>query len=55
VDERGFPAHNRNAALNASAARRNYREERQMDFIRNMQPKDWMVAAVAFIAGAIIF
>jgi len=26
-----------------------------MDFIRNMQPKDWMVAAVAFLAGAIIF
>jgi len=26
-----------------------------MDFIKNMQSKDWVVAAVAFIAGAIIF
>lgn len=26
-----------------------------MDFIRSMQPKDWMIAAVAFVAGAIIF
>jgi hypothetical protein len=26
-----------------------------MDFIKNMQPKDWMIAAVAFFAGAIIF
>ena len=27
----------------------------EMDFIRNLQPKDWMIAAVAFFAGAIIF
>jgi hypothetical protein len=26
-----------------------------MDFIRRMQPKDWTIAIVAFIAGAFIF
>jgi hypothetical protein len=26
-----------------------------MDFIKRMQPKDWLIAAVAFIAGAIVF
>jgi hypothetical protein len=26
-----------------------------MDFLKRMQAKDWMVAAIAFIAGAIIF
>jgi len=26
-----------------------------MDFFRNMQPRDWMIAAAAFVAGAIIF
>jgi len=26
-----------------------------MDFLKNMQQKDWIVAAVAFFAGAIIF
>jgi hypothetical protein len=26
-----------------------------MDFLKRMQPKDWMIAAVAFIAGAIVF
>jgi len=26
-----------------------------MDFIRNMQPRDWVVVFVAFIGGAIIF
>jgi len=26
-----------------------------MDFIKRMQPKDWMIAAVAFVAGAILF
>jgi hypothetical protein len=30
-------------------------KERIMDFLRTMQAKDWMIAAVAFIAGAIIF
>jgi hypothetical protein len=30
-------------------------KERPMDFFRSMQPKDWMIAAVAFFAGAIIF
>ena len=31
------------------------KETTKMDFIRNLQPKDWMIAAVAFFAGAIIF
>jgi hypothetical protein len=31
------------------------REERIMDFVRNMQAKDWTIAAIAFIVGAIIF
>lgn len=26
-----------------------------MDFIRSMQSRDWAIAAVAFIVGAIIF
>jgi hypothetical protein len=26
-----------------------------MDFIRRMQPKDWTIAIVAFVAGAFIF
>jgi hypothetical protein len=26
-----------------------------MDFLRNMQPRDWVVAAAAFFAGALIF
>jgi hypothetical protein len=26
-----------------------------MNAIRNLQPRDWMIAAIAFIAGAIIF
>jgi len=26
-----------------------------MDFLRNMQSRDWVVAAVAFFAGALIF
>jgi len=26
-----------------------------MDFIRNMQNRDWAIAAVAFVLGAIIF
>jgi len=26
-----------------------------MDFIRAMQARDWMIAAAAFIGGAIIF
>ncbi|HEY5723211.1 MAG TPA: hypothetical protein VIT45_12900 [Allosphingosinicella sp.] len=30
-------------------------EEAEMDFVRNMQQKDWVIAAIAFIAGAIIF
>jgi hypothetical protein len=30
-------------------------KERQMDFIKTMQPKDWLIAAVAFFAGALIF
>ncbi|HEX8442542.1 MAG TPA: hypothetical protein VF631_02725 [Allosphingosinicella sp.] len=27
----------------------------EMDFIKAMQPKDWVIAAVAFFAGALIF
>jgi hypothetical protein len=27
----------------------------KMDFFRNMQPRDWMIAAAAFVVGAIIF
>ena len=34
---------------------RTQKETTTMDFIRNLQPKDWMIAAVAFFAGAIIF
>ncbi len=30
-------------------------QEDEMDFFRNMQPRDWMIAAAAFVAGAIIF
>ena len=30
-------------------------QEAEMDFIRNMQSRDWVVAAVAFFAGALIF
>jgi hypothetical protein len=26
-----------------------------MELLKNMQPRDWMLAAVAFFAGAIIF
>jgi len=26
-----------------------------MDFLKTLQPKDWMIAAVAFFAGAIVF
>jgi hypothetical protein len=30
-------------------------EEDEMDIIRNLQPRDWMIAAIAFVAGAFIF
>jgi hypothetical protein len=30
-------------------------EEPVMDFIRRMQPRDWTIALVAFVAGAFIF
>jgi len=26
-----------------------------MDFMRNIQPRDWMIAVVAFVGGAWIF
>jgi|GEM_PF-5820278 len=29
--------------------------EAAMEFLKRMQSKDWMIAAVAFLAGAIIF
>lgn len=32
-----------------------HQEEVEMDFVRNMQSKDWIVAAVAFVAGAFFF
>jgi hypothetical protein len=30
-------------------------EEDDMEFIRNIQARDWVIAAVAFVAGAFIF
>jgi hypothetical protein len=30
-------------------------KEAEMDFIRAIEARDWMIAAVAFFAGAIIF
>jgi hypothetical protein len=30
-------------------------KERAMDYLKTMQPRDWMIAAIAFVAGAIIF
>jgi hypothetical protein len=30
-------------------------EEDEMEFIRNMQSRDWVIVAVAFVAGALIF
>ena len=30
-------------------------KESVMDFFRNMQQRDWIIAAIAFLAGAIIF
>ncbi len=30
-------------------------KEYVMDFIKSMQQRDWIIAAVAFLAGAIIF
>jgi hypothetical protein len=32
-----------------------HQEERDMDFVRKMQAKDWTIAVIAFLAGAIIF
>ena len=29
--------------------------EEDMDFVRNMQARDWIIAAVSFVAGAFIF
>jgi len=26
-----------------------------MDFLRNVQPRDWIIAVAAFVAGAFIF
>jgi hypothetical protein len=33
----------------------NTQEEADMDFMRNIQSRDWVIAAIAFIAGAIVF
>jgi hypothetical protein len=55
VDENFNPAHNRNAAGRARGVGQANERSSTMDFFRNMQPKDWMIAAVAFLAGAIIF
>jgi hypothetical protein len=30
-------------------------KESAMNYIKTMQPRDWMIAAVAFLAGAFIF
>lgn len=30
-------------------------EVQKMDLIKNLQPRDWMMIAAAFVAGAIIF
>jgi hypothetical protein len=30
-------------------------KERPVDYFKTMQPRDWMIAAIAFLAGAIIF
>jgi hypothetical protein len=38
----------------SNTPRRTARED-EMDFFRNMQPRDWMIAAAAFVAGAFIF
>jgi hypothetical protein len=51
VDVALLRAHNPNARPRARALGK----EQQMDFIRNMQQKDWIIAAIAFVAGAIIF
>jgi len=26
-----------------------------MDFVKNLQTRDWVIAAIAFVAGALIF
>jgi hypothetical protein len=31
------------------------KKEPHMDFLRNMHPRDWVIAAAAFFAGALIF
>jgi hypothetical protein len=30
-------------------------KEDRMELLRNLQPKDWLIAVAAFFAGAIIF
>jgi hypothetical protein len=30
-------------------------KETEMDFIKDIQARDWMIAAIAFVAGAFIF
>jgi hypothetical protein len=30
-------------------------EEDEMEFIRNIETRDWVIAAIAFVAGAFIF
>jgi hypothetical protein len=47
----------RNRAPAASLCYKGWSENgaAEMDFIRSMQSRDWMIAAVAFVAGAIIF
>lgn len=30
-------------------------EEDDMEFIRNIETRDWVIAAIAFVAGAFIF
>jgi hypothetical protein len=40
----------------SSVLYRQYTKRRpEMDFIRNMQSRDWVIAAIAFVGGAFIF
>jgi hypothetical protein len=32
-----------------------FQEECEMDMIRRLEPRDWLIAIVAFVAGAWIF
>jgi hypothetical protein len=38
-----------------SAIHRTFQEDNEMDMIRRLEPRDWLIAIVAFVAGAWIF